>query len=423
MMREMTTLSSSPRVMMQDAEVAGSVTTSPRPEIAIGLLTGGGDRHYAFGLAMALVAKGVSVDFIGGDEVDSPELHCTRKLNFLNLRHNGRQDASLASKVSRTLMYYARLIRYSTGTRARLFHILWNNKFEFFDRTLLMLYYKLLRKKITLTAHNVNAGRRDSTDTWINRLTLGIQYRLADHIFVHTDKMKAELQEQFGVANIAVSVIPYGINNAAPNTDLTPAEAKLRLGIKDGERTLLFFGNIAPYKGLQYLIAAFEQLVAEGGSYRLIVVGRAQKGSEKYVDGIRQMLSRDVIRGRTIRKIEFIPDDEIELYFKAADVSVLPYTHIFQSGVLFLGYSFGLPVIASDVGSLRQDIIEGKTGLVFHPKDAADLAHAIEKYFASDLYQCLNIRRQQIQSYVQDGHSWDVIGEMTRNVYTELLGK
>ena len=411
-----------PKAKMQGAEAAGSVTISPGPDIEIGLLTGGGDRHYAFGLAMALVAQGVSLDVVGGDEVDSPELHCTPKLNFLNLRQSAQRDASFARKVSRILMYYARLIRYAGSTRARLFHILWNNKFEVFDRTFLMLYYKLLGKKITLTAHNINAGIRDSTDTWLNRFTLKIQYRLADHIFVHTEKMKAEILEQFGLARTSVSVIPYGINNAVPTTALTSEEAKLRLGIKAGERTLLFFGNIAPYKGLQYLIAAFEQLVANGGNYRLVVAGRAKSGCESYVDGIREMLSREVIRQRTILKIEFIPDDEMEIYFKAADISVLPYTNIFQSGVLFLGYSFGLPVITADVGCLREDIIEGKTGFVFTPKDSIDLAKTIERYFASDLFKSLTRRRQEIQDYAAARHSWDVVGELTRNVYSELLG-
>ena len=419
----MATCPSSPKVMMQDAEAARSVTTGPRVEIEIGLLTGGGDRHYAFGLAMALVSRGVSLDFVGGDEVDSPELHATPKLHFLNLRRNGRHDASLAQKVSRVLTYYVRLIWYAAGARANVFHILWNNKFESFDRTLLMLYYKFLGKKIALTAHNVNAGIRDSTDTPFNRFTLRIQYRLADHIFVHTERMKSEILKEFGVPGAAVSVIPYGINNAVPNTGLTFEEAKLRLGIRPGERTLLFFGNIAPYKGVEYLVAAFEQLLTRGGDYRLIVAGRAKKGCEKYLDSIQRALSRDGNRQRAILKVDFIPDEDMELYFKAADVSVLPYTHIFQSGVLFLGYSFGLPVIAADVGSLREDIIEGKTGFVFRPKDVVDLAQTIEMYFASDLYQHLNSRRQQIQNYAEERHSWDLVGEMTRNVYAELLGR
>ena len=157
-------------------------------EIQVGLLTGGGDRHYAFGLAMSLISKGVHLDFIGGDEVDSPEMHDTPGLSFFNLRRNGRRDARFAEKIARVVMYYVRLLSYAAAAKPKVFHILWNNKFEFFDRTLLMLYYKLLGKKITLTAHNVNAGTRDSLDTPLNRFTLKMQYRLADHIFVHTKR-------------------------------------------------------------------------------------------------------------------------------------------------------------------------------------------------------------------------------------------
>ena len=57
---------------------------------------------------------------------------------------------------------------------------------------LLMLYYKLLGKRIVFTAHNVNAGKRDSNDSWLNRLSLKVQYNLSDHLFVHTEGMKSE---------------------------------------------------------------------------------------------------------------------------------------------------------------------------------------------------------------------------------------
>jgi len=153
------------------------------------------------------------------------------------------------TKTLRVLTYYAKLIRYAATAEPRIFHILWNNRFQSFDRTLLMLYYKLLGKTIVLTVHNVNAGKRDSTDTLFNRLTLRVQYRLADHFFVHTEQMKNELVREFGLQGARVSVIPFGINNAVPNTGLTSGEARQRLGLPDAERTILFFGNIAPYKG------------------------------------------------------------------------------------------------------------------------------------------------------------------------------
>ena len=390
-------------------------------EIAVALLTGGADRPYVFGLATSLISQGAALDLVGSDDLDFPQFHGKPGVNFLNLRGSQRTDASFVSKVFRVSMYYAKLIRYVSTAKPKVFHILWNNKFEFFDRTLLMLYYQVLGKRIVLTLHNVNAGRRDSRDTRLNRLTLRIQYRLADHIFVHTEKMKRELIEEFGVQGSRVTVIPFGINNAVPNTRLTPLGARQRLGIRDEKKTILFFGNITPYKGLEYLIAAFQQTLARREDYQLIIAGRPDN-CERYWTMIRDAIREDVQAGRILLRTDFVPDEETEIYFKAADVLVLPYKHIYQSGVLFLGYSFGLPVLAADVGSLKDEIVEGKTGFVFRPKDPVDLARAIERYFASDLYADLNNRRQEIRDYAKERHSWDVVGQMTTSVYAGLLG-
>jgi D-inositol-3-phosphate glycosyltransferase len=392
-------------------DTSGIVTT---------LLTGGSDRPYVFGLTTWLISHGVVVDLIGSDELDLPEFRSKPEVNFLNLRGSQREDVSFVSKLVRVTMYYARLIRYAAAAKPRLFHILWNNKFEIFDRTLLMLYYRLLGKRIVFTVHNVNADRRDSSDTRINRFTLRIQYRLTHHIFVHTEKMKLELIEEFGVAGTQVTVIPFGINNAVPNTSLAPSNAKQRLGLRKNDKAILFFGRITPYKGLEYLIAAFRQVLIRDESYRLIIAGRPDR-CEEYWGAIREDLREDVQRGRVLLKADFVPDEETEVYFKAADVLVLPYRNIYQSGVLFLGHSFGLPVLAADVGSLKDEIVEGKTGYSFTPEDPVDLARAIEQYFASNLYANLHSRRQEIQDYAAERHSWDLVGQITLRVYADLL--
>ena len=121
-----------------------------------------------------------------------------------------------------------------------------------------------------------------------------------------------------------------------------------------------------------------------------------------------------------VEKLEYIPDEDVEVYFKASDVVALPYNHVFQSGVLFLGYSFGLPVIATDVGSLREEIIEGKTGFICRPRDPADLALAIRKYFGSELFKELPERRAEIRAYANARYSWTRVGELTEAVYERL---
>jgi D-inositol-3-phosphate glycosyltransferase len=395
----------------------------PSTEYNVALLTGGGDKPYALGLATALTSAGILIDFIGSDDLNVPELLNNSQVQFLNLRGDQRSDATPVAKAVRVTRYYFSLIRYAASARPKIFHVLWNNKFELFDRTLLMLYYRLLGKKLVFTAHNVNAGQRDGNDTSLNRLSLRIQYRLADHIFVHTEKMKGEVVSEFRIPRCKVSVIPFGINNTVPNTDLSSTEAKRKLGLRNKEKTLLFFGNIAPYKGLEYLVAAFiEILKSDDANYRLIIAGRL-KASSNYWRQIKQMIVDNRLRHRIIERIEYIPDEQTELYFKAADVLILPYTRIFQSGVLFLAYSLGLPVIAADVAALKEEIIEGETGFVFKPQDSSDLAKTIRLYFESELFRNLENRRAEIKQYANERYSWDKVASVTTGVYSNLASR
>lgn len=364
--------------------------------------------------------QGIVTDFIGSDDVDAPELHGTPLVNFLNLRGDQSVKAGLFQKMFRVVTYYGRLLAYAVTARPRIFHILWHNKFEFLDRTVVMGLYKLLGKRLVFTAHNVNAGKRDGCDTIWNRLSLRTQYRFADHILVHTDLMKRELLTEFAVPESKVSVIPFGINNTLPNSALTRTQAREKLGLQPGDKTLLFFGNIAPYKGVEYLTAALARLLPQDGSYRLIIAGRP-KGSEAYWAGIHAELERAGICDRVVEKIEFIPDADVEIYFKAADLLVLPYTLIFQSGVLFLGYSFGLPVLAADVGALKEEIVIGQTGLVCRPRNPEHLAETICTYFCSDMYRELEARRPEIRKFANDRYSWTKVGQITKSVYARLL--
>src|ERR1041384_6151857 len=171
------------------------------------------ERPCVLGVAAELLSKGVSLDVIGSDELACAELRDKPGLNFLNLRGDQRSNASFTDKMLRVIRYYAKLIGYAATAKPKIFHVLWNNKFETFDRTLLMLYYRFLGKRVVLTAHNVNADKRDSKDTFVNRLTLRIQYRLADAAFLHTPQAQIELLNAFGVKESRVTVIPFGINN------------------------------------------------------------------------------------------------------------------------------------------------------------------------------------------------------------------
>lgn len=389
--------------------------------IAAAVLTGGIDRPYAYGLTTGLASKGIRLEVIGSAEMDCTEIRDAAGVTFLNLHGNPRIARGAWRKALQYLAVYGKLLAYAATAKPKIFHILWNYKLTFFDRTLLMLYYKVLGKKIVLTAHNVNAAERDGKESALNRFSLRVQYQLVDHIFVHTQKMKDELTAVFKVSGDKVTVIRFGVNNSLPVTELTFIDAKRKLGIMASHKTLLFFGRIRAYKGLDYLIRAFEQVALQDKNYRLIIAGELKKDSLQYWQEVQESIARAGTDKQIIQHIRFIEDAETEVYFKAADVLVVPYTAVFQSGVLFLAYSFGLPVIATDVGSLCEDVVEGETGYNCSARDENDLARAVRTYFASDLYRMLGQRRELIREFARMRNSWDAISDTTRNVYCELL--
>jgi D-inositol-3-phosphate glycosyltransferase len=386
----------------------------------VALLTGGHDPSYAFGMATTLSQRGIGVDVVGNDRVDHIDFHTSDRITFVDCG-GLRLNTALVAKLFQLTAYYARLFAYVTFRSPKIVHILWNNKAEYFDRTILTLYFKCLRKKIILTAHNVNKAKRDSCDSAMNRLTLRVQYRLADQIFVHTEKMKSELVQEFGVSPELVVVIPFGINIAIPDTELTAINAKRRLGIRPDERTILFFGRIVPYKGLECLVDAFHRLAQRDTNCRLIIAGEPMKGFESYMDDIRRAIADGSGADRIVCRLEYIPDDETEVYFKAADVLVLPYRSIFESGLIFLAYRFGVPVIASDTGSFREELTNSGAGVVFEAGNSAALAGNLDGFFKSDLYKDATKHRQRIREYANARNSWGTVGEITERVYNGLL--
>ncbi len=386
----------------------------------VSILTGGGDRPYALGLAQSLADAGISLDFISSDFLESEELRANPRVRVLNLRGSMNPDAPIFGRIGRLLRYYVRLIRYAYSAEPKVFHILWNNKFELIDRTILIWYYRLCGRRIVMTVHNVNVRKRDGQDSALNRLTLKIQYRACEQLFVHTEEMKRDLIDNFAVPEKTVSVIPFGINSTVPDTDMTNEEARAKLGLGTDEQVLLFFGNIAPYKGVEFLVDAMESIEHRLPRVCLIIAGRP-KGAESYWQGLEERIEASGLGSRVITRIEYVPDNDTEIYFKAADILVLPYTRVFQSGVLFLAYNFGLPVIAADVASMKEDVVEGETGYVFEARNGEDLADKIETYFASPLYTTLSEARPRIRQYAAERYSWAKVAAITNSVYSAVL--
>ncbi len=156
------------------------------------------------------------------------------------------------------------------------------------------------------------------------------------------------------------------------------SKAKESLQIPADKKVLLFFGFIRDYKGLDILIDAVSKL---DDSYVLVIAGEVYGNFEKY----QKQIDALNIGPRVIKHVRYISDDEVPLFFSAADVCVLPYRSATQSGVTSIAWHFNLPVIATDVGGLKEFIQNRNTGLIADEPDADTIAILIKRYFSENV--------------------------------------
>lgn len=387
--------------------------------LKVALLTGGGEKHYQIGLTKGLVNAGIEVEVVGNDEMAKSDIINMRGVTFYNLRGDQNPNTTLLLKIFRVLKYYYQLISFAFHSKAIVFHIQWDNKFRLIDRLLLMVYYKMLGKKVVYTVHNINVADRDGNNSWFNEFSLKIQYTLSNHLIVHTVTMKEEMIRKFHINDKKISVISHGINSIVPQNRISRERAREKLHLSHSNKVLLFFGNIERYKGVDILINAFEQLKNEDEDFFLVIAGKP-KGTMKYLNELKEIIRDKKLTEKIFTHFEFVPDDEIENYFIAADCTVLPYRTIYQSGILFLAYTYGTPILASKVGNFANDIIENKTGYVFEPENMVSMNNCIRRFFSSEMYQQIGSTRQYIMNYANEKYSWNTIGQETRRIYESL---
>jgi len=389
----------------------------------VAILTGGKDRHYVGGLVRHLAANGVEVAVAGGAEEMMAVGSGYERVVLHDLVGDQHRDAGWLAKITRVMRYYVRLLIFAARTDAKLFHILWFRKFPQVERILVPLYLKALGKTILFTAHNVDDRARDGRRGGLVYVSsLRFLYRVVDHVFVHTASMKQELERDFGMAADRVTVVPLGINDVIPIGSTTSAIAREKLGLDADARVLLFFGNIAPYKGVEDLIRAVAALTRDDDRYIALIVGPVKDRScIEYSRALERLVTTLRVRGRVRQEARYVRDDEAGLFFRAADVCVLPYHRVYQSGVLSLSYAQGVPVIAADVGSMKDDVVEGETGFVFKAGDWRDLAGTISTYFASELFKDLEMKRAAITAHGAERFSWATNAQRTCAAYEACL--
>lgn len=329
-----------------------------------------------------------------------------------NLRGNQDFNVPLKVKFIRILKYYIRLVLYIVRTDVKILHILWI-RFSLIDGIFFSLLARFMGKKVVYTAHDILPHDRN---TRLNKLIFGLIYKSQNCIIVHTEYMKQRLIDEFNVKCNKIQFIEHGVYDVQCSEHLTTEVARDLNKLNKDDFVLLFFGRIAKYKGVEQIASNINKFKHKKRNVKLIIAGEI---ANNYKDEFCRYI-RSIDTSNIITKFGFIDNDEVEMLFKLSNVTILPYKETSQSGVLFLSYAFGTPIIAPKIGGFPNYIIHGKTGLLYNPNSASDFINTINE--AISVFNDSNGKyRYEIIDYVNANFSWSQSAKKLFHLYAKYL--
>lgn len=373
----------------------------------------GGVEFYDLGLCEALSQVGYKVTLYT----------CTE--TGLDQKYNSKCDVRKVykgiygsnPKVIRGLRYLVGTLKAAFIAKKKKEAIAHFHLYEFSWRDFLnIVIFKLVGAKIVATVHDVELP--------VLQNKKNTKYRyfgpLVDRFVVHTDFTKRDF------INVLPSVVGKVVRVTHVDTDFvygftgTQREARsyLDLNFASGTKVVLFFGQIKESKGLDVLLRAFSRIKESNSNVYLLIAGRAWRADlEKY----RELQEQLGIADRVVQHIKYIPNEDVPAYFRAADVVVLPYVKVYNSGVVLRAMDYGAPVIVSDLEPFKEVVEEGVNGAFFANGDPESLADCLKKVLVNDDF--LSNLRDAARHTIETKYSWEVVGKEMDMVYRGVVEK
>lgn len=253
------------------------------------------------------------------------------------------------------------------------------------------------KTKKMFVCHNVFPHERFPLDRVLTKLVLN----QADYFLLHSESDVGDLRTIRPDAQYRLN--PHPSYNVFKIRDITKQQAREELLLPAEEKVLLFFGFVREYKGLKHLIAAMPEVRRRLGHVRLIVAGSFGSDRVSYLHMIDEYEVND-----SIEVVDgYIADNEVEKYFAACDIVVLPYESATQSGIVQIAYGFEKPVIVTNVGGLPDVVADGQTGYIVERGNSKQLADAIIRYYKDGMEKRF---AEQVRKEA-DRFSWDRLVE------------
>jgi glycosyltransferase involved in cell wall biosynthesis len=329
-------------------------------------------------------------------------------LKFLKTKRKGGLH-----EVFRWSLYYIRLTFHIIFSKSSVYHIEWiNRKIDVFEHIYFSIFLKILRKKIIFKVHDIDTNILLNHNKDYKKLKWSMRLFLSkvDSIISHNSYVKSILVD-FKIKSEKIHIIAHGINNFQPIHNISKKFARESLGISDSKKVFLFYGNIRSYKGLDRLLESILLLKDNFKDIHLIVAGKMDVSDKKLVLRIEKLIKKLNMVNLISYYPGFIESSETEKFFKASNALVLPYQFIYQSGLPFLSFAMGIPVISTDVGGLSEDIVNNKTGYIIDKDN-----------ITSGLQNFLNLKTnllssEEIIKVTEDKYNWEEIIQKTIMLY------
>lgn len=355
----------------------------------------GGMDYYDYGLAAGLGNHGLKVHYYTCDRTNERFYsNVTTHKTFKNV-----WGKNFLVKVSNYIFGHVKAYKELSGMGCNLVHL---HFFSFRAIDLLVLYLaKYYGMTTIVTVHDVSSFHGKSSSTIEKKC-----YELIDGVIVHNQYSFRTLQSK-QVVKCPIAIIPHG--NYLPFIQKLPDE-------KNKSFTLLFFGQIKQVKGLDILLNATSILKKKGVDIQLLIAGKAWKSDlDEYIKMITDLEIGDI----TKTDFRYVPDDEVASFYSKADLLVLPYREIYQSGVLLLSMSYGKPILCANLPAFADVIKDEENGFLFEQGNAESLAVKVEQIVSHpDLLQVAVNGANQI---IKTDYDWNKIGVSTADFYNKCV--
>ena len=372
---------------------------------------------YAIDLCNALGAAGVDVTLVSVEDIEEDNFH----FNFLPYSPSKRPNQNKVLKFLKYFIFIFWLLKFIKKMNFDVVH------FQFLRRIRMeCLIFPLLskfQKNIVFTAHNIVPHENGKLDYWLRALV----YRNVSKIIVHRSSIKANLLKAFKINPSKIYIVPH-INPLPKAVDQMISQecARKKLDLINDDLVILFFGYIRPYKGVDLLLAAFDDVVTQNEKLKsnsnknvqLLIAGKPmnQELENEFLSTINEM--SEPVKKNVKTFFHFIEEDKVEVFFRAADLVALPYRHIDYSAVSDRASLYAKPVITTNVGDFKSTIAQKGIGFVSDTNDLDSFSQTL-KLALQNVSKLKVMGTKAYQLFVKE-NSHKKIAVMTLETYNHI---